>query len=216
MKKIFSLMLFVGLLSSNCFAMILEQPLKVGYIGTHPQSPIGGVGIQDASYNRGNYYTHLKKNNTDTYEKGVARCGKGDTTLYCHYDNGGYILKFGGENIFNTIKFDGYSADIEKIENDVGKIIYVLCHYSVSHATGSVSYSVIGQQYDGNWVNYFSVSGKFNPRVNDYPPAPSKFYCKDDTIIIEYKDYRAGKNVYEMRYKWDDKAQWFGVEQVVY
>lgn len=46
------------------------------------------------------------------------------------------------------------------------------------------------------------------------------YYCKEDMIIIEYDNYNPNtKRMYkegEFRFKWDDAAQWFGIEQVVY
>lgn len=44
-------------------------------------------------------------------------------------------------------------------------------------------------------------------------------YVQGDTVVIEYQvsafkqGYHKGE---EIRFKWDESAQWFGVEQVVY
>lgn len=41
--------------------------------------------------------------------------------------------------------------------------------------------------------------------------------CKGDTIVIQYCRLRSSDTMEgEIRLKWDEKAQWFGIEKIIY
>lgn len=212
MKKIFCVaMLLTFLISANCFAMTFSQPVEVGSIGRYPRSPFDGVDVEGASEIQA-----TPAEGKDRYKKGWARWGEGKNSIYCHFE--GYDFSFGDRNISNTVKAGECYVYIKKINNDENKVMYLINTAFSSGSFHNVGYAVVGQMDDGKWVKYFDVSGSLNINLEDnaMEPHPSKFTCKGDTIIIEFETNKYGTKVYEMRYKWDDKAQWFGVEKVMY
>ena len=79
-------------------------------------------------------------------------------------------------------------------------------------------YSLLGRKSDGTFVKYFdtwSISEKyFGKRFIPNRGFYDGWHCDRDTIIIEYARFgERGKKIKigEFRFKWDDKAQWFGV-----
>ena len=214
-------------------SMIFSQPVTIGYIGYTPQPNYRGLPIADATYNDGTpqnekispmFFRDLNVEpnsiNVKTYLKGVAAWDE----LYCAYDieKDYYNLKFGGKNnyILNT---DSSSKKISKIDNNKDMKFYILYHnYCVSHL------HILGKQKNGKWVVYLDskkISERYFSGKDGYKLDGGIIYeepiCKDDTIIVKYYRWSwswKGRNEYEgeFRFKWDDKAQWFGVEQVVY
>ena len=196
--------------------MIFSQPVEIGYIGYTPGSPYDReFYIDKASAIKATPAKHKTH-----YTKGLAYWGTGKDLIYCHFDEG--FIKFGDENISNTVEVNPISARIYKVNNSKNKTIYIVDTRwgSASSFWRNFGYDVIGKMDNGKWVKYFSVSGSFNPRTfnaDKVSPHPENLICKDDTIIIEfYPNSHDGKKVYEMRYKWDEKAQWFGIEQIKY
>ena len=97
--------------------------------------------------------------------------------------------------------------------------------YSILQFSGSEQINIIGRQKDGKWVSYIDSSvltDKYFNGLQSYKSSDGVHYdspqIKDDTLIIPYEYQIQFKVVTkgEFRFKWDDKAQWFGVEQVVY
>lgn len=122
MRKILGLMMFVCLLfSGNCFAMQFSQPVEIGRISTVR----GGVTIVNATYNDGNYWREFDKNNTKSYEKGIAGFGTGNDMIYVHYNLYKGFL-FGGKDINNTIEDDFPCYEIYKINTNENIVIYPL------------------------------------------------------------------------------------------
>lgn len=198
------------LLSENCFAMQFSQPIEIGKIFT----PTGGVKMVNASYNKGSYWREFDKNNTKSYEKGIARFDKGQEAIYVHYDLYGAFY-FGGEDKNNTIEDNFLSYDIYKINTNEGIIIYPLYKSYGPEA----NYLIIGKRADGRFVKYidtnelsqryFGWNGKsISPII--YP----KLYTQNDILVIEYQRY-GNKQLIKGKFyfKWDDNAQWFGVKQ---
>ena len=85
---------------------------------------------------------------------------------------------------------------------------------------------IIGKRQDGRWVKYIdskNISKSYFGNKDGYKEDGGIFYkqpiCSGSTIIIPYcRWYWKGlsSNEGEIHLKWDDKAQWFGIEQVVY
>ena len=141
-------------------------------------------------------------------------------------------VKFGGKNTERLIPFNQQifetALSIEKISTDKNFALYMLIY---SPAAGSQNHILIGRGSDGVWVKYFDMENinvkYFGLSKNNYGTTMGnrclityeKYRCQGDTIIIGYKRLH-GRNGYvkegEFRFKWDDEAQWFGVEQVVY
>lgn len=236
-KKFFGLTVMLLVIASNCFAMTFYQPVKIGFAGVPPyfgQNPkyMGGYFFEGTSYNDGNILRKAENpKESSEYGAGLARWGDGKDALYCKYQAGrnekNHYLKFGGKDSY--LVSDSTRRDISKIETDEGITLYVL-YYRYNWYT---DLSILGCLKDGTWVKYIDTSGEFQKKYfGDYSNGihwiiygsekvdsnPSSYIiCKGDTIIIPYNVHsNSGKSSGEFRFKWDDAAQWFGVEQIVY
>ena len=225
MKKIFiGVMLSVLLIANSALAMTFSQPVKIGsfvkLIVHHGKFEITG-----ASYNSGKgnpYYGKIY------YTNGVARFSDGEDALYLHYkdeDRERYV-RLGGKTLTNTVKDDyiDYGFSIFKVKSDAGYTFYLL---EGSRGTGtkkdSVVYDLIGRKPDGTWVKYFmtdSILKEYLGRDNYFSVCNVKM--SGDTIVMQYEfiasnnyEVKSGENG-EFRFKWDERAQWFSVEQIKY
>ena len=214
MRKILGLMMFICLLfSGNCFAMQFLQPIEIGAVGIM-QSGGGGVSIDGANYNSGKFYTKYRKDNTRGYEKGIARFGDGEDALYLHYSYRGY-LKFGGQDINNTIEDNILISTIYKIKSNEGITLYPI--YKTYGP--EFDYLIIGRRADGRFVKYIDTR-EITKRYfgwNGESASPVMYRnlsVKNDTLIIEYQRYGNKQRIQgKFYFKWDDKAQWFGIAQ---
>ena len=121
---------------------------------------------------------------------------------------------------------------IFQIKNNHSTNFYLLCTNEAMDS--AVNWICIGKK-DDKWIKYFETNdirkkyfGDKNVRRVSFSDGSSyeasgensiyaRAYCKNDTIVIEYRLYE--KNITkkgEFRFKWDEAAQWFGVEQVIY
>ena len=221
MKKIFAFITLMILFSSTGFAMKFEQPIKIGKI-MYP--PDGDMVIDNATYTSNKPNGKFQNFNTYPYDT-VARFNTGEDSIYVHHiPDYNVPPRFGDENINNSIpiKTGLYGVYIFQLKNDSNIKFYLLRTEEAD--AGFVNWICIGKR-DNKWIKYFDINevkktyfGNKNERRyffsnNSY----GKTYCKNDTIIIEYYHYENNINKNgEFRFKWDDKAQWFGVEQVVY
>ena len=218
MKKILSLFVLMLLaISSNCFAMTFSQPVKIGFIFWSQRG--GGFLFQGEDSNDGikkDYHDYYKKY---TYSKGVARYGNGADALYIYYDEAqGEYCNVGGNNINNTQRLGLFCAPIHKITSDEGITLYL-----IGFLSGPIDiFDIIGRQKDGKWVKYIDCNdltinyfGKNELGVAKYMQY-SVPICQGNTLITKYRYPKSIKDNGEMRFKWDEAAQWFGVEQVVY
>ena len=201
--------------------MTFSQPVEVGnFIAAN----IGGFSFRSVSENNG---ILAKNGRKGVYERGIARFGNGSDALFFHYKNGTYekryndkITAFGSDNIKNTINVNVMIPKLYKINSDKG-----ITFYSINDSYDlpeEFTYTLLGRQTDGKWVKYFDT----NELVKKYFGANQSYWLKElrvsgDTIIVYYElfsggNYRNSTNRGEFRFKWNDKAQWFGVEQVIY
>lgn len=218
MRRFLGLMMFICLLfSGNCFAMQFSQPIEIGEAGIM-QAGGGGVYIDGADYNSGKFYTKYRKDNTRGYEKGIARFGNEQDALYIHYSYGKY-LKFGGQDINNTIEDNFPSHDIYKINTNENIVIYPL----VKIYGPEFDYLIIGRRADGRFIKYIDTR-EITKRYfgwNKYGASPATYMdltVQGDTLIMKYHyRNRANRTITEGRFifKWDDNAQWFGIDKTV-
>ena len=217
MKKFFvCVVLSVLLAAQSAFAMTFSQPVKLGRAGCPDQSPYSGVVIEGATFNDGNYYTKNgykpKDERLRTFDKGTARWGDGDDALYCRYDYESRSFDYGGKDKY--IASLGWPMRIiYRINTDKGITLYAL-HYWFHYN----DYVIIGRRKDGVWVKYIDtndINERYFGKKLYYADAPiyKEIMSKGDKLVIPYTLKK--KNA-ELHLKWDDKAQWFGVEQVVY
>lgn len=208
MKKFFALMTFLLILSAPASAMNLTIYRDVDWtigLGSEPFTmEIAG-------------YTNLEGD----FSKGVAQFGD----LYFHFDAPAlrdrmplaktfaeeeeifaYASRFGSRNFANTVPvytFEG-STRIYPLKSDDGREFYLL----VTETGGGGSIKVIGER-NGKWVKYFDTADVRKKIPHDF--YLDNFYTAGDTIILDYKEWQK-ENHCALRYKWDEAAQWFGVE----
>jgi len=202
----------------NALAMTFSQPVEIGWMGMSPKG--GGFTCKNELSNNGDYYTVYIKNNRYSFGKGIAQFGNKKNILYVYYNvykNGGKV-KIGGKNVTNTVEFPIINEWIYEINSDTGIILYPIRNWYGPDS----EWRIVGTRKDGNFVLYINtmditrryfgldVRNGGSPIQYDIPS------CYGDTVIIKYKHAAKRDFIGEFRFKWDDKAQWFGIEQVVY
>lgn len=207
MKKFFGLLVLLLMITSNCFAITFSQLVEVGNV-TFP--PAKGVLIRGASYSTLTKIGDWQGENLYTAE-GLARWGNESNGLYYFFEK--YPPRFGGKDRNFSVN-SMVMTSINQIKNDGNITLYLL--RNDGHATFARNYVLLGKRQDGTWVKYFDSDdlkkkycGTTNRTIFD------NAYCRGDTIIIKYNNDR-NSHVGEFRFKWDDKAQWFSVEHIVY
>ncbi len=225
-KFLVAFMFSLIFMAQSCFAMKFSKPVEIGQIGFPIQAQIHGLIVTGTSSNDGkarseHYSSRFIVGEVDkTYTKGTARWGDGEDALYCKYNHDERYIKFGGKNNYVIETVTTYQH-IFKINTDSGITLYNIWLFS-----GYKNFNIIGRQKDGKWVSYIDcekiaqtyfgghIAYKQRGGVDYDEP---KF--QNDTIIVTYKNYSdMGQiiNQGEFRFKWNDAAQWFGVEQVIY
>ena len=141
-------------------------------------------------------------------------------------------VKFGGKNQNNLFSLHHQifesNCRIEKINSDKNLTLYMLIY---NGSVGGYNYVLLGRQQNGTWIKYFDTEDintkYFGIQKSDYGITMrmrgvnyKNYYCNGDTIVIEYDNYNnSTRRMYkagEFRFKWDDAAQWFGVEHIIY
>lgn len=229
MRKIFiGLLLAIMLvIPAESFAMTFHQPIEIGYIGWPHRENI--VILKNAFQSSGK---QVKNNESKMYEldgniEGFAQFGNAEDAIFFHYTPKKEPL-YGSKDKNNTfqIKAGLYGDTIYQIKNDYGIKIYIFVNSEPLE--GFRNYTCLGKLKNGKFVKFFETdeikrryfgSSDWSNIRNGKLPYFKKIYCKNDMIIIEYERFQKQKAPIkegEFRFKWDDKAQWFGIEQVVY
>ena len=228
MKKFFGAIFAMLLISNSAAAMNFSQPVEIGTVGFPVQAPYHGFIIYGATSNTGTPYNETdftyKGKPLQTYTKGVATFGGGNDALFCEYDfnttDFNNAMKFGGKNEY-VLSRSGTDKDISKIETDSEFTFYVVYHnYCVSHL------NIIGKKKGGQWMNYIdskNISKIYFDGKDSYKENGGVIYKKPisegDTIIIPYYRWHwQGDSEIEgeIRLKWDDAAQWFSIDKIIY
>ena len=198
-------------------AMKMSEPVYLGsientaYVGMH--GPVSYFTIENAVANTG------KKRIRDgkaTYEEGCATFGKGDLAIYVHYSNK-QIGSIGGERKENTIEkiLANGNYTITAIRTDSDIVFYCV----VGGYYDGDEFNIFGKLPDGRFVQYVDsreLEEKYNWWMNiplwpDYLDARTE----NNVIIIPYSVWMENDTTLEgeLRFTWDEKAQWFGVEK---
>lgn len=225
MKKFLGLLVMMLMVASNCFAMTFSHIVKIGEIGFPVQAPYHGFIVEGATKNEGVTYNENRERNgkpLTTYINGIA-CFE---EFYCKYNfkakNFSESISFGGKDNF-ILTQDGSYRKIFSVGNDAGLKLYAIYYsYRVTDL------KILGTQKNGKWVIYIDskkIDDKYFDGNNGYNggyigrvlyDVPT---CAGDTLIVTYRRFnRAGisEPEGEFRFKWNEAAQWFGVEQVIY
>lgn len=230
MKNFFGILFGLILIVNTTFAMNFSQPVEIGGIGFPVQSPYRYYLVEGATFNSGKPYEESPKfaKKKVTYKEGIAIFGNGNDALYCQYvyavppsnsDVWKYAIKFGGKNNY-VVSTESQYKKIYRIDTNEGLTLYFMFRSS-----GSEHINIIGRQKDSKWVSYVdsdTLTDKFFGGKQSYKSSDGVHYNKlrveNDTIIIPYIYMAQYKTVAEgeFRFKWDESAQWFGIEQVIY
>lgn len=212
--------------------MIFSQLVEIGRIGYPPE---GNMIIENATYISSQ--SNGKSMGTFTYPYDTdIKFNDGEDSIFVHHKSG-YKSEpnFGDENINNSILVDTglYGIVIYQLKNNSSIKFYLLM--TLEADASFTNWVCIGKK-NGKWIKYFDLKDirkKYfgDEKFRHYYFALSLekksynnytypiIYCKNDTIVMEYQKYESSTNSYtkgEFRFKWDEKAQWFGVEKVTY
>ena len=223
---------------TNNLPVNLSQPVK---IGTIVASNIGGFAFRDGKIDNNGILSPYGRRNA--YDTGIAKFTSDSDELYFHYKMGDWqkkiqgYMNFGDKKINNTVKVNLMFAHVFKIiGNDNLKFYLIQDSYDLRE---EAIYTLIGKNSQGKWVkyfdtgsvgiSYFGTGGKNSTSSfgNSGIQWGLAFYnpeIKNNMIVIRYDRNKQrqplGRNNAdergEFRFKWDDKAQWFSVEQVKY
>lgn len=219
-KRVLGLIIGICMLAgSSSFAMQFSPVEKIGEMtysqGGHHSG--GGLILKNTTYNTGDYYTAYHADNTYSYGKGIATFGDGEDAMYVHYDMYTHTpVAIGGKNIKNTFNWHFIITNISRIRSDEGITLY-----AIQNTYGpEFDYLILGRRADGIWVKYldtreitdryWSWNGQGAP-----PTAYRNLRTEGDTVIMEYRHW-SDQEKGEFRFRWDENAQWFGIEQIVY
>ena len=219
MKKILGMFLATMISAASVVnAMEFSEPIEIGKIAASNQSG-GGFWI-DALDNSGTFW-----NSGANFDKGIARF---DDSLFCHYNySEGLDVNFGSEDFSNTVIVPietytvGATNSISVIPNDEQIPIYVVyALHNNSHVT------IIGK-INGQWIKFIDskdISRKFFGNDSDEYNLMNgimyqNVFVRGDSIVMIYgrfPTFYSDQIEGEFRFKWDESAQWFSVEQVPY
>ena len=207
MKKfLLGIFLSVLLVTNTALAMTFFQPLEIGSIAVEPS---GKISIEGASSHNLTYTQTL--NDKKYYApEGTAFWGDGADGLYYIFEK--YPPRFGGKYKNFPINITT-NTTIYRIDNDGKFTPYLL--KNTGNDVRNTQYILLGRLQDGSWVKYFDTAELKAQYFGENTYANQDgVRCQDDAIIIELKNVRDNKVVGELRFKWNDAAQWFGIEHV--
>ena len=205
--------------------MTFSQPKEIGsfvllQVGHNSFEIKGAVYNSDRakidSYSGRTYYTN-----------GIARFGDDKSEIWLHYNKNSRpaYCRLGGENFSDTIPEDfSWGHKIFYIGGVNGFKFYALrSQFDMPSAQIKYEYNIIGRKPDGTWLKYFNTRKIIEKYIaKGYGYSMQDLNVSGDTIIIKYKilEYKY-KKIYngqsgELRFKWDESAQWFDVEHIVY
>lgn len=224
MKKLASFVSALALttaFSATCVAMQFQQPVFIGSFS----------GIAGGPRTADRWYISKEV----SVKKDSLVMGKGKTALFfkykdtpSKYDNSKYrsitSIVSGNGNVFPVDNEYGYISTnhcVYQINGENGVVAYVDIMYS--GAIDPPSMCIRGLWKEGKAVTYvkdvYHLANGISEPGFDFKHKEMK--VKGDTICVPYslKSGEFGKKLIrngELRFKWDDKAFWFGIEDVVY
>lgn len=215
MKKI--VLLLIGMLlmiSEYCFAMQFYTSEELGIFYFNQLGH--GFMMEGATSNIGSKYTKVRGNSALGYGKGMAVFGHGKDALYVSYNAYEKDInpKFGNKDMSSYIRINSSTNNqINCVKSDSGITLY-----PIVEGHSYLDLVIIGRRQDGTFVKYID-SEKLTKMYFGMSVYPNYEYGKvrieKDTIIVPYWIYGWNQRG-EFRFKWDDKAQWFGVDRVEY
>lgn len=213
-------------------AMTISKPV---YIGIAMGVNIGGFSFKDELSN----FSQGPINRKKAHSKGIATFGANAKKLYLHYQTYDYdnnrskqISRYGSSSSDNAIQIETMYNIISMMTTDSGITLYTI--RSDYDLPGEEDYTLIGERKDGRFVKYLSTDSILEQYYgnkyigNEYgQDVPFVYLVKNitainDTVIFYYYRFDFKKRneqavpIGEIRCKWDENAQWFAVDNVVY
>ena len=189
---------------SNCSALQMTDPEKVGEFGTNLK-------------NGNTYFVNAVKNYSS-----YAAFGNGFNSIYVYKDKS-FVDRFhiGGNMANNTVPFIGMSNYIYRIYTNEDIVFYIL----KSAYDLDTDYAIIGRKKDGQFVKYIDTHDISKKYFNINASSGTIVYGNDmhvqnDTLYVDCYYYKygtdnfPGKKLCRFYFRWDDKAQWFGIAQL--
>ena len=228
MIKIITCILTMILLmfSQVTFAMNMSSMNKVGEVFRLPDC---GIVINIALSNHGkqlmNNGKEWKVNGGKTvWESGIASFGNTDHPLYLTYNTG----VAGGKTYFSDLnktkrilQYVAVRTDIYTVKNDNNIVLYFL-EAVEQYNWGPHRYILCGYRQDGKFVVYFDTNDiikNYDISNGDNKYLSLKPISNGNSIKIVYNVHhnrRDNTNDGELIFKWDESAQWFSVDHVIY
>ena len=198
--------------------------------------------VISANAQKAKYYERALKRQKNLYVKGSARFGDGEDSLWMHCNTHLYenltnnasrttarptLFRLGGMDINNTVPVHPYYTTIKLIKSNSPLTLYLLSPAGQTGPSG-ITWVLIGKQSDGKFVTFFNsdeIRKKYFGEGNTKKIHFDKCKAEKDSIVLYYYnpqiphpsgDPRKRNLLGEFRFKWDEDAQWFGVEQIVY
>lgn len=211
LAKLFLVLCLLMIYCTTCSAMTFQPMEKLGRI-YYLQVGAGGIALENATTNKGNYFTKHRKNNTHSYEKGVASFGYGASALYFYYNyNDRPRIKIGnknGDKLYNGIDL-GYDVNCIKTDSEITLYPLLFCYGP------ECFYNIYGIRGDGKCVEYINMGRLLIQYFGDKGSLSvicKDIICRGDTLVVPLSSYgNKGKKLGEFIFKWDEKAQWFSV-----
>ncbi|WP_294156897.1 hypothetical protein [uncultured Selenomonas sp.] len=212
------------LTASDALAMTFSQPVDVGKVIDYADADYG-YNIVNATATDATRLSNKKGiGGPDAlfYTNGISRFGSGEDAIYFHYR--GKERTYGGKELRDTFPFKSLGCNFFKIETDTALTLYMAYEWQVSGEGNSCN--LLGRRSDGRWVKYFDTReitqryfGDIRQRVK--LPYYARWYVYKDSIVVVYKRNPSNRmsnfvDAGEFRFHWDDNAQWFSVEHVLY
>lgn len=207
------------IVSNGCLAMNFLQPIEIGCVAISQTR--GGMRIENAIHNTGDYYTLNDRKNKSSFGRGIAEFGNKDDKLYIHYDayqEDSTVVYVGSKDTSNTLKIHVFNDFIYQINTDSSVILYPIKFF----CGPEVKWQIIGKGKNGKFVKFadtVELLERYYGEIDGIIEC-GNLQCYGDTIIISYNirsgSGSTGKHQGKLRLKWDENAQWFSVEQITY
>lgn len=229
MKKLALVMIFIILLvvSNVCAAMSISQPVNIGGIRT---GQVAEFKFNGELANNWQSRSSVGGQNSNAYTKGVAVFGNSGKKLYFHYQIHPSITRYGDSDLGNTIDIDTGFTKIYQLDTTENITLYVI-DSCCSEFHDGINYTLIGRRQDGRFVKYLDTDSLFKryygkKTTNGVSYVIDSVKAQGGSVVFlvcsyDYNDYFGkGKfspiKVGEFRCKWDNNAQWFSVESILY
>ena len=195
MKKLIILLIIIFNFPTSCWAITLSQPIGIGNLTTKDGSRYGSQFALPTSLEN-QYYDFGRDNIVRFYLMRNAQNRFGDPN-----------------NINNTVPIWSLAFyDIYEIVSNKGDVFFVV---KDGGTDGVQNIDIIGKTSDGKYITYLSKENfeGIYPKKDYWGPIGNsvRIAVENNTIILNCGNRSSS---WQYRLKWDDNAQWFGIEYI--